>query len=173
MEASVAPTTEAIRHVTDAWMEGWNNKDADVLVALIGDGLVYEDPAWPAVMRTPEDVRAFTSACWRAMPDMSFTEPYGIFPAPDGVRAAIPWHMTATVTGPLDPPGFAPTGDAIELDGVDIFEIRDGRIARLVTHYDMMGIARTLGVVPQRGSRAERMGVKLQRLMAKRRARRA
>src|SRR4051794_2716704 len=173
MEASVAPNADAIRHVTDAWMDGWNKQDADALVALIADDLIYEDPAWPEVMRTPEDVRAFTSACWRAMPDMSFPEPQGIFPAADGSGAAVPWHMTATITGPLDPPGFAPTGDAIELDGVDVFELRGGRIARLITHYDMMAVAREIGVVPRRGSRAERAGVRLQRLMAKRRAARA
>jgi steroid delta-isomerase-like uncharacterized protein len=171
MESSVTPNTDVARQVTEAWMEGWNNKDADSLVGLIAGDLVYEDPSWPDVMRTADDVRAFTSACWRAMPDMSFTEPYGLFPSEDGTRAVAPWHMTATFSGPMDPPGFAPTGDRIEVDGFDLFEFRDGKISRLSTVFDMMALARDVGLLPARGSRAEQAGVKLQRLMSKRRRR--
>ena len=102
MEASAAPTTDAIRHVTDAWMEGWNNQDADALVACIADDLQYTDPAWPEVMRSADDVRAFTAACWRAMPDMRFTEPLGLSVSDDGSWGCAPWHMSATLTGSFD-----------------------------------------------------------------------
>jgi predicted ester cyclase len=117
-------------------------------------------------------VRAFTAAMWRAMPDMRFEEPFGLFHAEEGERAAAPWRMTATFSGPMEPPGFAPTGDRIEVEGVDVFELRDGKVARLWTHYDAMEIARRLGVLPPRGSAAERAGAKLQGLMAARRRRR-
>jgi predicted ester cyclase len=122
-------------------------------------------------MRGPADVRDFTAAMWRAMPDMHFTEPMGLLGEPDGDRAAVPWRMTATFTGPLDPPGFAPTGDRVEVEGVDVFEVRDGRIARLATHYDLMNIARQTGVLPPRGSRGERAAARLQRAAAKLRRR--
>src|SRR3954451_24830766 len=166
-----ATTTDAVRHTTERWMQGRNAKDADALVALIADDLEYTDPLWPETMRTPDDVRAFTAACWRAMPDMHFTEPLGLFASQSGDAACAPWRMTATLTGPIEPPGFAPTGDRIELDGVDVFELRDGKIARLVTHYDGMNVARQIGVLPARGSRAEKASAKLQSLMAKRRRR--
>src|SRR4051794_14958587 len=110
---------EQVHDVADRWMQGWNDQDPDALVALIGDDLHYTDPAWPEVMRGAADLRAFTAACWRAMPDMHFTEPRGVYIAPDGGSACAPWHMSATFTGRLDPPGYSPTGDRIELDGVD------------------------------------------------------
>ena len=157
--------------VAEAWMKGWNDQDVDALVALIADDLHYTDPVWPEVMRSADDVRAFTSAVWRAMPDAHFSEPLGLFYAPDGSGACAPWRMTATFTGKLDPPGFAPTGDRIDVEGVDVFTIRNGRITRLATHYDQMEIARSVGVLPERGSRGERASVKLQNLMAKRRRR--
>ena len=162
---------EQVRAVTERWMHGWNDQDPEALVGLIADGLHYTDPAWPEAMRSADDVRRFTAACWRAMPDMSFSEPLGLFVSDDGSSACAPWHMTATLTGPFDPPGYAPTGDRIELDGVDVFELRDGKIARLSTVYDAMEIGRAIGLIPARGSRAERMGAKLQGLMAKRRRR--
>jgi steroid delta-isomerase-like uncharacterized protein len=164
-------TTDVARDVTERWMKGWNEKDVEALVALIADDVEYTDPLWPETMRSAADVRAFTAAAWRAMPDMHFTEPMGLIHEPGSAVAAAPWHMTATLTGPIEPPGFAPTGDRIELDGVDVFELRDGRIARLATHYDGMGVARQIGVLPPRGSRAEKASAKLQTLMAKRRRR--
>ena len=165
------PRTSAIRQVSDAWMAGWNNKDAEALVALIADDLTYDDPAWPTTMRRAADVRAFTSACWRSMPDMQFTEPLGVFSARNGQRAVAPWHMTATFTGPMEPPGFAPTGDRIEIDGVDVFEVHDGKISRLSTYYDMADLMRQTGFMPPRGSRAERAAAKVQSVIAKRRRR--
>src|SRR3954470_6295337 len=170
--ATTATPTEVVRDVTDRWMRGWNEKDADALVELVAADLHYTDPAWPEVIRDAAGLRTFTSAMWRAMPDMQFTEPLGLIASPDGGLAAAPWHMTGTFTGPLEPPGYAPTGDRIELDGVDVFELRDGKIARLVTHYDAMDVARQLGILPPRGSRAERAGAKLHALMARARRRR-
>jgi steroid delta-isomerase-like uncharacterized protein len=163
---------EQLRDVSHRWMDGWNRKDADALIQLVTDDLVYYDPSWPELIRGPEGVRAFTAAMWRAMPDMRFEEPFGLFHAEEGERAAAPWRMTATFSGPMEPPGFAPTGDRIEVEGVDVFELRDGKVARLWTHYDAMEIARRLGVLPPRGSAAERAGAKLQGLMAARRRRR-
>jgi steroid delta-isomerase-like uncharacterized protein len=170
--ATTTTSTEAVRDVTERWMRGWNEQDADALVELIAADLHYTDPARPEVIRDAAGVRAFTAAMWRAMPDMRFTEPLGVIAAPDGALAAAPWHMTGTFTGPLEPPGYAPTDDRLELDGVDVFELRDGKIARLVTHYDAMDVARKLGILPPRGSRAERAGARLQGLMAKARRRR-
>jgi steroid delta-isomerase-like uncharacterized protein len=160
-----------VREASERWMAGWNAKDADALVALVADDLDYRDPSWPEPMRGPADVRAFTSAMWRAMPDMRFSEPHGFAGDPDGDYAAVEWRMTATFSGPLDPPGFAPTGNRVEVDGVDVFEMRDGRIARLVTQYDAMGVARQTGVLPPRGSRAERAAARLQRATARLRRR--
>jgi hypothetical protein len=42
--------------------------------------------------------------------------------------------MRGTMTGPLDPPGLA--GRAIEVEGVDLWTMRDGRIARHRAFYD-------------------------------------
>jgi steroid delta-isomerase-like uncharacterized protein len=173
MEATTSTTADAqqLREVTERWMQGWNSQDADLLVAQLADDFHYTDPGWHEPMTNADAVRAFTTAAWRAMPDMRFSEPRGVFPSADGQSACIPWHMSATFSGKLEPPGYAPTNDRIEIDGVDVFELRDGKIARLATIYDAMEIGRTIGLLPARGSRGERMGAKLQGLMAKRRRR--
>jgi hypothetical protein len=75
--------------------------------------------------------------------------------------------MEGTHRGVIDPPGFAPTGRTIRVDGVDQWTMRDGRIARYRAFYDMNDLARQLGIVPPAGSRAERGMVALQRLQAR------
>jgi steroid delta-isomerase-like uncharacterized protein len=161
-----------VREVTERWMQGWNEQDANLLLAQLADSFEYTDPAWPSTITDAAEVRRFTAACWRAMPDVRFTEPLGLFTSTDGNAACAPWHMSATFSDRFDPPGYAGTGQRIEIDGVDVFEVEDGKITRLRTIYDAMEIGRAIGLVPARGSRAERMGAKLQGLMAKRRRRR-
>jgi hypothetical protein len=75
--------------------------------------------------------------------------------------------MRGTMTGPIDPPGFAPTGRAMEVEGVDLWTMRDGRIARCQAFYDMNDVARQLAIAPPPGSRAEKAVVALQRLQAR------
>jgi steroid delta-isomerase-like uncharacterized protein len=156
------------RELMTRWMDAWNRKDADRLLELVTDDIVYVDPAWPEPLRGREGVRTFATAMWRAMPNMSFHEPEGGFVSLEGARCAAPWHMEGTFTGPLEPPGYAPTGDRVELDGVDVWELRDGLACRYRAYYDATEIARQIGVLPRPGTRGERAAVRLQRLMAKR-----
>jgi predicted ester cyclase len=87
--------------------------------------------------------------------------------ATSGGVAVWAWSMEGTNRGPIDPPGFAPTGRSMRVDGVDQWTMRDGRIARYRAFYDMNEVARQLGIVPAPRSRAERGMVTLQRLLAR------
>jgi hypothetical protein len=102
------------------------------------------------------------------MPDLQFEArgaPYRSLDAPDKVVA--PWRMRGTFTGPLEPPGFAPTGATIELDGLDEWEFRGGLIARYRSIYDLADVAQQIGAMPEPGTRMERAGVVMQRLQAR------
>jgi hypothetical protein len=54
----------------------------------------------------------------------------------------------------------------MEVEGVDLWTMRDGRIARYRAFYDLNDLARQLGIAPPVGSRAERAMVRLQRVQA-------
>src|ERR671916_75777 len=88
----------------------------------------------------------------------------GPYLRPGAPEAAFYWKGTGTHTGPLDPPGFAPTGKRLEFHGADFHEYRDGKVARLRIVFDMMDVARQMGTVPQPGSAAEKAGAAAQRL---------
>ena len=128
----------------------------DRLLALMSEDIEYRDDGWPKPMRGHADVREFLEAIWRAVPDMTFELLSGPYVIPGEPRAAFHWRGGGTHTGPLEPPGFAPTGRRWELDGVDFHEYRDGRACKLRIAFDMLSVSRQLGLMPAAGSRAER-----------------
>jgi steroid delta-isomerase-like uncharacterized protein len=149
------------------WLEAWNSHQPDRLLALMTEDIVYDDSGSPTTMRGHADVRGFLDVAWTAFPDMTFRETEGPFIVPGQQKAAFRWIGTATHTGPLNPPGLAPTGRSIEFPGVDFHEYRDGRVCRLTILFDMAGVSQQLGLMPKPGSRMEKYGATAQRLAAK------
>ena len=150
------------------YMAAWNGRDASAMDALVTDDVQWEDPAMPDVAIGPVAVRAFMKQSWATFPDLVFDEPDERFLLVDGDRVSWRWRMSGTFTGaPIDPPGFAPTGLTMEITGVDLWELRDGRIAVYRAFYDMNDLARQLGIVPPPGSRPERMMARMQRVQAR------
>jgi len=152
-----------LEQFTDAYLDAWNSHEAERLLELCAADIVYDDSAWPVTMRGHDDVRAFLKHAWTAFPDMRFELLEGPYQLGND-KAAFWWRGTGTLTGPLDPPGFAPTGRRFDIDGADFHEYRDGRIRRLRIVFDVNGTSQQLGLAPKPGSRAERLAVGLQRL---------
>lgn len=147
------------------WLAAWNSHEPDRLLELMTEDIVYDDSAWPETMRGHGDVRAFLDWAWRAMPDMTFEVADGPYLMPGQPKAAFYWKGTGTFTGPLDPPGFAPTGARLEFDGADFHEYRDGRVSRLRIVFDMVDVSRQMGLLPKAGSQVEKAGATAQRLV--------
>jgi SnoaL-like polyketide cyclase len=67
--------------------------------------------------------------------------------------------------------GLAPTGRTLESAGVDVATLDDeGRIVHLVSYYDGAALMRSLGLLPERGSRVEGVLVRLASVVRRRRA---
>ncbi len=145
------------------YLAAWNSREADQLLSLMAPDIVYVDAAWPARMHGHEAVREFLHSTWTALPDLAFELVEGPYVAPGKPKAAFHWRATATFSGPLVPPGYAPTGRRATFEGVDLHEYRDHLLARLRTDFDVMDLARQLGVLPARGSRTERALARAQR----------
>ena len=135
------------------WEAAWNSHEPDRVLELMTEDIVYDDSAWPTTMRGHGDVREFLESAWRAFPDLRFEGTEGPFIASGEPKAAFQWTGSATHTGPLDPPGYAPTGKRIEFDGADFHEYRDGRVCRLRIVFDMMDLGRQLGILPKAAQR--------------------
>jgi steroid delta-isomerase-like uncharacterized protein len=153
------------------WEAAWNSHDPERVVAMMHPDCVYDDAGWHKTMRTHDDVREFLNHAWRAMPDLTFSV-VALARVPGESKAIAHWLARATVTGPIDPPGFAATNDRVEFYGCDFHEYRDGKLARLRIIFNMMDVGRQIGAVPQPGSKLERVTVIAHNLQARLRRRR-
>ncbi len=153
------------------WIEAWNRRDGDALAELCTEDIEFYDPAI-GMIHGRKAVAGWVGICARAFPDYRFEEPEPGYVSRDRLKAIVPWRMIGTNSGPLDPPGFAPTGRACQIDGVDHWWFRDGSVERYRADYDLNGVLRQLGLVPETGSRGEKALVLLQRLGARLRRRR-
>jgi steroid delta-isomerase-like uncharacterized protein len=164
---TTAPTSTELAQFCARYLAAWNGRDATAMGDLVTDDVVWEDPALPEPARGADAVQEFMREAWVAFPDLRFDESDEPHLTADGDRVAWRWRMRGTNTGPIDPPGFAPTGRAIEIEGVDLWTMRDGRIARYRAFYDFNALAVQLGLAPAPGSRMEKAAVSLQRLGAR------
>jgi steroid delta-isomerase-like uncharacterized protein len=167
MSTAERTSPDKLAAFADSYVDAWNSFDAGRMAPLVTDDIVWADPALPQPARGVAEVQAFMRDSWQAFPDLRFTEPEPRRLGIDGDVVLWAWTMTGTMRGPIDPPGFAPTNRTMTVDGVDVWEMRDGRIARYRAYYDMNDVARQLGIAPEPGSRAERGVAALQRLQAR------
>jgi steroid delta-isomerase-like uncharacterized protein len=152
---------------TSRYVAAWNEQRPDAIAELITDDIFWFDPALPQAARSVAEVQEFMRASFRAFPDLRFAEPDPPHLSVAGNEVAWAWTMRGTMTGELSPPGFAPTGRSMHVEGVDLWRFRDGRIENYRAYYDVTDLARQLGIMPAAGSGAERATVALQRLQAR------
>jgi steroid delta-isomerase-like uncharacterized protein len=172
-------SAEFANEFAQAYGDAWNSRDPDRLVALLSEDVRWEDPASPeGGLRGRDAVRRLVESYWRAMPDLEFEWLDGSgSPNPclsiDRTQVAMPWRGRGTMTGPLEPPGFAPTNGRVEMVGVDVCEFRGGLACHVRSFSDTAPVARQIGAMPPPGSGGERLGVLLQRVAARKLRRKA
>jgi predicted ester cyclase len=147
--------------------EAANRHDAGLVAQLCTEHVVWTDPAAAQPLRGREAVRRFhAQMMFRAMPDVSLRIIDGPYVSECGTRLAARVLISGTMTGPLYPPGFAPTNRRIEFETAEFSTIEDGLLAHHTVIMDMLGLARQIGAVPAAGSVADRAIVQLQRVHA-------
>ena len=65
------------------------------------------------------------------------------------------WRARGTFAGPGSFMGFEPNGARVDVQGIDLLRIRDGRIARIDAYMNGAELARQLGALPPQGSATE------------------
>lgn len=167
--APQADTIEAefLREFGDRYLRAWNDHDPRAVAGCVAEDVIWIDPALPEPARGRAEVAEFVVTGNVAFPDYRFEEPAPPAIAGDGLTAYVPWRMSGTNTGPIDPPGFAPTGKRFAIDGIDVWQFRDGLIWRYRAVYDFTELGRQLGLMPPRGGAFERASVLAQRLRSR------
>ena len=169
-ETTTAETlpSEWAQESVERWLAAWNSRQPEQVTALCSEDVLWDDPLTERPERGRLAVAEYLRGVWKAFPDLEFSWPEGPYASFRGVKLALHWHVEGTMLGVLDPPGFAPTGKRIALDGVDLLEIQDGLVSAYSGFFDARGVAQQIGALPEPGSRGERIAVAVQRITARR-----
>jgi steroid delta-isomerase-like uncharacterized protein len=102
-----------------AFSDAWNRHDIDALMSFMSDDCVFLTAAGPDACGTrvvgAEAVRKAFAAAWATVPDAQWRN--GVH-AVHGDAGTSMWTFTGT----------AADGTRIEVDGIDVFRFRDGKI---------------------------------------------
>lgn len=158
------------RERIEAILEAWHAHDVDRLLTFFRPDVVWHDlgmPNPPANGRS--EVRSFCETVLRAFPDLRYELRGPICISEDRQSCVIPWTISATNTGAFDPPGFAPTGKALRVSGLDYITFQDGLVTTIETRFDPVEPLEQildLQIRPRPDSWLERLAVRIQRLRA-------
>ncbi|MBB5916369.1 steroid delta-isomerase-like uncharacterized protein [Nocardia transvalensis] len=163
---------EWLRTFVDRYIAGWNAADPDAVAACVTTDTRWIDPSEEALMVGRAAVARFVRDTVRSFPDVSYDLVFEPTITADARAAIVPWRMTGTHLGPIDPPGFAGTGKKFDLFVVDIWQFRGGLIWRSKATWDLNELLLQIGLLPKRNGFAERSMAWAQRTGARLRPRR-
>ena len=138
---------DANRKILDQYVERYNAGDLDGVMDLYADDAVQGMPDGTYEGRSA--IRERLAMELAACPDVvhsvrSFVGQGDLF--------ADEWTFVGTHTGPfLLPDGteIPPTGRHLEVRGMEVVELRDGKIVLNTLYYDMMGVLAQMGLLPE------------------------
>lgn len=106
-----------------------------------------------ADLTVPEGYREWFGALFAACPDFVFEV---IEVVADERRAAVRWRATGTFDGVGRFEGLRPNGRRVDVEGCDLVEVREGKIAELNAYLNGNEMGRQLGALPPAGSPPEK-----------------
>jgi steroid delta-isomerase-like uncharacterized protein len=135
------------RHIlecTAASIAAWNRRDADGVVAIAAEDLLWRDVALPMPLQGRDALRILLQDYMTAFPDthLEITSETVY-----DERLAFEWTATGTHRGPLM--GIAPTGRASKVYGVTVAVFDDeGRVIEGSSYWNPLAMMHQLGVAP-------------------------
>lgn len=101
----------------------------------------------------PDTYSAWFRQLFAAFPDFHF-EVESV--TADEGRASVHWKARGTFNGTGSFEGLVPNGAEIEISGIDLLTVEDGKIVELHAYLNAMELARQLGAAPPAGSLPEK-----------------
>jgi steroid delta-isomerase-like uncharacterized protein len=129
--------------VTDL-IAAWNAHDIDRIAAFYAENYEGIDVAYPKPRQNREDIRQTMSLYIHAFPDLCFTVEELVV---QDSQAAVAWIGRGTHLGRIM--NIPPTGREIMVRGTSFFTIKDWQITRSLHMWDVAGILRSMGLLPE------------------------
>lgn len=136
--------TQEMTYLVDELRTAWDAQDIERLAALYAPEYEGRDVAQAEPERGPQGVVQTRVRYLQAFPDLCFTLDEVIA---DEDRLALNWTVRGTHRGALM--HIPPTGRAIEVKGVSIYTVVRGKITRGLFIWDVAGLLRSIGLLPE------------------------
>ena len=121
--------------------EVWNQENYDLIDELYTAEFVHHDPAYPDTIRGPEGQRKFVemyNSTFQGKPSITIENLVA-----EGDFVTIRW--TGHGTHEEEFMGVEPTQKEIEISGLSMARVEDGKIAEMWTNYDALGMLSQIG----------------------------
>ena len=123
--------------------EVFNQENLEVADEIAAQDHVNHDPTLPDIPSGPEGLKQIVNLYHGAFPDANITVEDQIA---EGDKVVNRWTGRGTHQGELM--GIPPSGNRVEVSGMDIMRISGGKIAETWSQYDAMGMMQQIGAVP-------------------------
>ena len=138
----MAPHTQRI---IDLQLELWNTGNRDIAKQLYGEHAERTDPNGREAIRRRgmHEIANFVAEVRAAFPDfkLHLKESIG-----DGDHIAFHWTVTGTQKGEFQ--GMPPTGKSVEINGMTLDRLRDGKVVSEHVYFDRLALLEQLGASP-------------------------
>jgi steroid delta-isomerase-like uncharacterized protein len=131
-----------LRTVTDV-LEHWNRQDVEGVLAHYDDSITWLNIAMEETYRGKGEVRAFLRKLFAAFPDLNFEVTYKIA---RGDNVAEQWCIRGTHGGTFM--GIPATGRRVEIPGMSMAELREGKFVSDHFYFDALGVLRDMALMP-------------------------
>lgn len=137
------PAVEANKELVGRYTtEVFTNQNYDVIDDVLADDLVDHNPALPMEVTSPAEFRSSVKMIHEAFPD--FESPIEDIVA-EGNMVVTRTNERGTHKGEFA--GIEPTGNEVEIQGINMYRIEGDEIAEMWIQVDMMGLMQQLRVV--------------------------
>ena len=161
IEGATVDVTDMPRSAAEArdffgrWIGTSNRGEWDDLATMMHDAIVLTDPMSPepAVGKAAAIERARSQ--YEPFPDGVVTMVGDPFVALEQPEVAYRWRFTGTHLRAVKPPGFAPSGRSVEVEGTSVLRFHHGQVIAVDLFFDTTAVARQLLAAPRAGSPME------------------
>ncbi|MFF8940931.1 ester cyclase [Streptomyces sp. NPDC014864] len=131
--------------------EAWNNRDYDSIAGSVAPDCTLIDEGSGRTLQGPEGFTQLAKALFDAMPDGKFTLDHL---TAQGDTVVIEYTGSGTQTGDLKlNVGTVPaTGRAVTVHGVDVYEVKNGKVQEARAYLDSGSIMSQLGLTERMGA---------------------
>ena len=124
--------------------EAWNSHDIEKVLSFYSPEYIGDDIGQSSLLRGHDGLRAMLETYWQAFPDLQFRVIDRLI---QDSRLVVVWVAEGTHRGTIM--NIPPTGHKVEVRGVSIIEVENGLIVRGQYVWDMAGMLRHMGLLPE------------------------